>query len=135
MEEVHEIHIPHRFPTWITWLAFGVGLTAAISLRLILVAKVYRPELISLFWYIGVCGNMLFFSFRTYITHRRRRVIRELALLEKLKKRNELQESDWEALYYIVSSVYVSKERFNYLIIFIFSLAAIGWDLWYRFTH
>ncbi len=135
MEEAHDLHIPHRLPTWVTWLAFGVGLTGAISLRLILLAKAYKPALISVFWYIGVCGNMLFFSFRTYITNRRRRLITERRLLEKLERGQGLTEADWQALRYIVSSVYVSKERWNYLVIFVCSLAAIAWDIWFRLTH
>jgi len=123
--------VPHRLPDWVTWMAFGVGLTGALSLRLILVAKAYSPELIRLFWYIGVCGNMLFFLFRTYITQRRRRLIARLSLLDKLRQRESLCPEDYEALKYLVSSLYVSKERWNYFVIFFFSLLAIGWDLFF----
>ncbi len=126
-------HIPHRFPEWVTWLAFGLGLTGAISLRLILIAKAYRPELIDLFWYIGVGGNMIFFMFRSYVSARRRRTIEELDLLGKLERGAELSPTDLKALRYIVASVQVSKERWNYLVIFVCSLAAILWDLWLRF--
>ncbi len=121
--------IPHRLPPWVPWAAFFVGLTGAISLRLILVAKAYRPDLIRLFWYIGVCGNMLFFLFRTYITQRRRRLVERLKLLELLRQRRPLCQEEYEALHYLVASLYVSKERWNYFIIFFFSLLAIGWDL------
>ncbi len=121
--------IPTRYPAWVTWLAFAVGLTGAISLRLILIAKSYRPELVRLFWYMGVCGNMLFFMFRAFITHRRRRLITNLRLQEKLHEENSLCPEDYEALRYLVGSLYTSKERWNYLIIFIFSIMAIAWDL------
>ncbi len=125
-------HVPHRFPAWVTWLAFAVGLTGAISLRLILIAKAYRPELITLFWYIGVCGNMLFFLFRFYVSQRRRRTIEELRLLEKLAQHESLSPKDLAALHYLVASLKVSKERWNYTVIFLCSLAAIFWDLWLR---
>ena len=128
-----DFHVPHRFPRWVTWLAFAVGLTGAISLRLILIAKNYKPELISFFWYVGVCGNMLFFMFRSYITNRRRRTIERLRLLEKLESRTPLNEEDLSALRYLVASIKVSKERWHYLVIFVCSLAAIFWDLWLRF--
>ena len=121
--------IPASYPNWVTWLAFGIGLTGAISLRLILIAKAYQPELIRVFWYIGVCGNMLFFLFRSYITHRRRRLIAELGLLKKLQQRDEICPEDYEALRYLVSSLHSSKERWNYLVISVCSLAAIAWDL------
>ncbi|AEH45497.1 hypothetical protein Thein_1637 [Thermodesulfatator indicus DSM 15286] len=126
-------HVPHRLPPWVPWFAFLVGLTGAISLRLILIAKAYRPELITVFWYIGVLGNMLFFMFRAYVTGRRKKTIEELDLLNKLKHRRELSDEDFEALQYLVTSIKVSKERWNYFIIFFFSMLAIIWDLWLRF--
>jgi len=121
--------IPSSYPDWVTWLAFGIGLTGAISLRLILIAKAYQPELIRVFWYVGVCGNMLFFLFRSYITHRRRRLIAELGLLKKLQQNDKLYSEDYQALRYLVSSLHSSKERWNYLVISVCSLAAIAWDL------
>ncbi|NDY43303.1 hypothetical protein G3N55_10680 [Dissulfurirhabdus thermomarina] len=124
--------VPVRFPAWVTWAAFGVGLTGAISLRLILVAKAYDPDLIRLFWYIGVCGNMLFFLFRSYITQRRRRVILSLDLPAKLQDEARLCPEDYEALRYLVASLMASKERWNYFVISAFSLAAIAWDLWWH---
>ena len=121
--------IPSRYPSWVTWLAFAVGLTGAISLRLILIAKAYRPELVRLLWYLGVCGNMLFFMFRAFITHRRRRLITTLRLQEKLQHEHSLCPEDYQALRYLVSSLYASKERWNYAIIFVCSILAIAWDI------
>ncbi|MFO8241113.1 MAG: hypothetical protein R6T90_08955 [Dissulfuribacterales bacterium] len=121
--------VPTSYPEWVTWLAFGIGLTGAISLRLILIAKAYQPELVRVFWYIGVCGNMVFFLFRSYITHRRRRLITELGLINKLQQKCQLCSEDFHALHYLVSSIHSSKERWNYLVIFVCSLAAIAWDL------
>ena len=126
-------HVPKRLPDWVTWLAFGVGLTGAISLRLILVAKAYWPHLIRLFWYVGVLGNMCFFLFRSFITYRRRHIILELDLLEKLRQMKPLQPIDYKALHYLVASLYISKERWNYFVIFLFSMLAISWDIWTSF--
>ncbi len=121
--------VPSKYPSWVTWTAFGVGLTGAISLRLILVAKEYRPEMVRLLWYLGVCGNMLFFLFRAFITQRRRRLITTLYLQEKLKEERLLSPEDYHALRYLVGSLYTSKERWNYAVIFVFSIMAIVWDL------
>ena len=121
--------VPSKYPAWVTWIAFGVGLTGAISLRLILIAKEYRPELVRLLWYVGVCGNMLFFMFRAYITHRRRHLITTLRLRDKLRDEHSLCPADYQALRYLVDSLYASKERWNYVIIFVCSVLAIGWDL------
>jgi predicted membrane channel-forming protein YqfA (hemolysin III family) len=123
------LEVPHRLPSWVTWLAFFTGLTGSLSLRLILVAKQYQPELVRLFWYIGVVGNMIFFLFRSYISHRRRRLIAALSLQEKLKEHRPLTEQDYQAIYYLISSLYISKERWNYAVIFFFSMLAIVWDV------
>jgi len=122
--------IPQPYPPWATWVAFGVGLTGAVSLRLILVAKAYNPDLIRTFWYVGVGGNMLFFLFRALITHRRRRLIRGLDLIQKLGHEDRLCPADYQALRYLVTSLHASKEMWNYSIIFGCSMAAIAWDLW-----
>lgn len=130
MMENSSYQMPHKMPTWVTWLAFAVGLTGALSIRLILIARLYNPELVRIYWYIGVIGNMLFFLFRTFITWRRRRLILAMDIMDKLKKRKTLSEQDYVALEYLVSSLYVSKERWNYFVIFFFSMLAIAWDLW-----
>ena len=122
--------IPRRLPDWVTWIAFGTGLTGAVSIRLILIAKTYSPEMIRLFWYLGVSGNMCFFLFRTFITYRRRRLVNNLDLISRLEKRDSLRPDDYEALKYLISSLHASKERWNYFVIFLFSLIAIGWDIW-----
>lgn len=127
--------LPSRLPEWVTWIAFAVGLTGAVSLRLILIAKLYQPELIRLFWYIGIIGNMCFFLFRAFITYRRRRLILATGLMEKLKDRTALSGQDYQALKYLISSLYISKERWNYFVIFFFSFLAIGWDLWVSCFH
>ncbi len=130
MKETRDLlEVPHRLPSWVTWLAFFIGLTGSLSLRLILVAKQYQPELVRLFWYIGVVGNMIFFLFRSYISQRRRRLIAALSLQEKLKEHRPLTEQDYQAIHYLISSLYVSKERWNYAVIFLFSMLAIVWDI------
>ncbi len=121
---------PQKLPSWTIWLFFLIGLTGSVSLRLILVAKEYNPDLIRLFWYIGIVGNMIFFIFRSYISYKRRSLIAGLALHEKLKRGDPLDAMDYQALHYLISSLYVSKERWNYAIISFFSILAIVWDLW-----
>lgn len=121
--------IPAPFPAWVTWLAFTVGLAGAVFLRLILVAKAYWPGMIRPFWYLAICGNMLFFLFRAYITRRRKRLISGLHLLDKLRDEQSLCPQDYSALRYLVISLNASKEMWNYAVIFILSVLAILWDI------
>ncbi len=78
---------------------------------------------------------MLFFMFRSYISSRRRRTIEELRLLEKLEDKTSLTDEDLKALKYLVTSIKISKERWNYAVIFVCSLLAIFWDLWFRYLR
>jgi len=110
-------------------LAFLVGFSGAVSLRLILIAKAYAPELIRLFWYIGVVGNMLFFLFRGYISQKRKKMIVQTRLMEKINQPDQLTQDDYNAIRYLLTSLNQSKEIWNYVVIFIFSLLAIIWDL------
>ena len=73
---------------------------------------------------------MCFFLFRAAISYRRRRLITGLRLQEKLLQEDSLCPADYAALRYIVSSLEVSKERWNYAVIFLASFGAIAWDLW-----
>lgn len=122
-------NIPAPFPVWVTWFAFAVGLTGALFLRLILVAKAYWPGMIRPFWYIAILGNMLFFLFRAYITKRRKRLISDLHLLDKLQDEKGLCQEDYRALRYLVVSLNASKEMWNYAVIFVLSVLAILWDI------
>ncbi|UKL13730.1 hypothetical protein [Dissulfurimicrobium hydrothermale] len=121
--------IPAAFPAWVAWLAFSIGLTGAVFVRLILVAKAYWPDMIRPFWYIAILGNMIFFLFRAFITYRRKGLIARLNLLEKLQNKNSLCPQDYMALRYLITSLYTSKEMWNYAVIFILSILAIVWDL------
>ena len=70
-------------------------------------------------------GYLWFFGHRYHIAKRRFNVIQELDILTKIQKREQLSEKDFEGLNYVLWSLSVSKERLNYLVIFIFSVIAI----------
>ncbi len=123
--------VPHPLPKWVPWAVFFMGVTSVISLRLIIIANHLAPSLIRPLWYIGVCGNALFFVYRFYISRRRQKVIFEKRILEKLAGREELTEEDREALRYLVYSTVVTKEQWNYLVIFSSTIFALLFDwLW-----
>jgi hypothetical protein len=107
---------------------FVIGLTSATSLRLIIIADWFDATLARFFWYLGVLGNVIFFGYRFWISKKRRAVIMQNKLQEKLASGN-LTKDDCARLSYIVSSLVKSKEVFNYVYIFIMSALAIIVDL------
>jgi len=104
---------------------FWVGLISALLLRLVIIADHYGDVYARILWYLGVLGYLWFFAHRYHIGKRRLGVIRDLGLLEKIDRREALNEEDFEGLNYVMWSLSVSKERLNYLVIFAFSVIAI----------
>ncbi|MDO9516750.1 MAG: hypothetical protein Q7J10_01760 [Methanosarcinaceae archaeon] len=104
---------------------FWIGIISAILLRAILIADHYNSQISDLMWYMGVIGYLIFFAHRYDIAKRRYGVIKDLGLLEKIEMRKSLSEEDFDGLDYVMWSLSVSKERLNYLAIFVLSIAAI----------
>jgi len=71
---------------------------------------------------------MLFFVCRYHISSRRKRTIAETGLIEKLRAGDSLTPEDREAALYLLNSIRKSPEDWNYLGIFILSIAAIALD-------
>lgn len=88
-----------------------------------------EPSLVAPVWYFGVCGYMIFFLYRFYITVKRKRAIRDHQLIEKVSAGQCLEGRDREVLMYLLTSICVSREHINYYIIFTLSIVAIAVDV------
>ena len=108
---------------------FIVGILSSLAIRLILLFKHINPDYIRPAWYTGIIGYVIFFAYRYYISNKRKSLIRDHALLEKVQNMQEMEESDKELLEYIVSSIMKSNEHINYMFIFVSSILVIGVDL------
>jgi hypothetical protein len=119
---------PREVSPFIIYGFFLTGLMSSICFRILPIANQLWPGSFRPIWYVGVIGYCLFFLYRYRITLKRRRTIIGINLLAKLKA-GALDSNDREAIRYILSSLTVSKEGLNYLIIFVLSIAAIAADL------
>ncbi len=115
-------------PVIITLLA--VGLISSLAFRAIIVAEHVEPGWVRPLWYIGVLLNAAFFSYRYWVSLRRVRAVVGGDLDRKMRSAEPLREADREQIAAILYSIRISPERFNYLVIFVLSAAAIGADLW-----
>jgi uncharacterized membrane protein len=122
-------HIPHVFPPWIINLFFALGLVSAFAFRSIIVFEHVNPVLVRPIWYFAVVGYIFFFIYRYSISRKRRAVIIEYNLIEKIEKREDLTDEEREAAIYSLSSLVKSREIFNYLFISILSVLAIAADI------
>lgn len=123
--ETPTFEIPHRYGMPVINLYFYVGLVSAILLRSIIIADHYSVFWGKAIWYIGVVGYLWFFTHRYHIAKRRFGVVKNLDLLEKIKRQQKLTDKDLEGLEYLLCSLSVSKERANYLIISVLSIVAM----------
>lgn len=110
-----------------------LGMLSAFAFRSLMVLGQLKPVLVLPVWYFGVIGYMFFFLYRYLITRRRKRAIEEFRLIEKVEAGQCLEGRDRDVLIYLLSSIWVSREHYNYYIIFVLSILAIMADLVLRF--
>lgn len=125
MKGENKTEIPDGYSSLVIGLFFWIGILSALLFRMITIAEHYNPLLSKVLWYIGVLGYLLFFVHRYNIALRRYRVIQNLDLLKKIENRDSLNPTDFDGLRYVMWSISVSKERQNYIMISIFSIAAL----------
>jgi hypothetical protein len=121
--------IPRVLPKSIIIGAFLIGLLSSVAFRAIILLQKYSPGWVRPVWYFGVLGYMLFFIYRYYISHRRKRAIEQTNVIEKIRTGEILSSDDRDAALYLLNSVRKSQEDWNYLAIFVLSIVAIALDL------
>ncbi len=120
---------PHIVPKYIVYSFFMLGLVSALAFRAIIILQHLGPSWVRPVWYIGTAGYVLFFLYRYHITRKRKKAVEDFQLIEKIRANACLQDEDREVLLYLLSSIRVSLEDINYVIIFVLSLIAVAADL------
>ncbi|HEY5652899.1 MAG TPA: hypothetical protein VIR63_00825 [Pontiella sp.] len=115
-------------PKWVTNLALWIGLTAGISVRLLMILNRWHPEAAVIVWRFAMANYSVFFLYRFFIARRRRSIVVRHQLIAKIRAAEELDEITREGTLYILRSIVRSKELFNYAFIFILSLLALAID-------
>ncbi len=108
---------------------FLLGLLSSLAFRAIILFQKFNPNWVRPVWYFGVIGYMLFFMYRYRISSRRKRTIRQTNIIEKLGAGQTLSARDREAALYLLNSIHKSPEDWNYMAIFVLSVAAIALDV------
>jgi hypothetical protein len=108
---------------------FLLGLLSSVAFRAIILLQKYEPTWVRPVWYFGVVGYMAFFMYRYFISQRRKHAIAHSDIIEKIRTGETLNAEDREAALYLLRSVRASQEDWNYLAIFVLSIAAVALDL------
>jgi len=117
------------FPKPVAMIFFFIGLLSAVCFRLIIIVQHAHPQWVRVFWYVAVLSNLFFFLFRYLISCRRKQAIQKTGLITKLSGSLPLEQTDKEAMLYILTSLERSWENLNYLSISLLSIIAILIDL------
>ncbi len=107
----------------------AVGLASSLAFRVIILAEHVAPGWVRPLWYAAVLLNAVFFSYRYWVSLRRVRAVVAGDLDGKLFRGERLDDAERERAANILHSIRISPERWNYLVIFFLSAAAIAADL------
>jgi len=121
--------LPHTMPGPVIYGAMILGLLAAVAFRILTIVEALNPAWVRPIWYFAVLGYIVFFTYRYFITEKRKRVITANRLREKVMAGEKLTGDDRELLNYVLSSVVKSKEHINYIFIVAVSLLVVAADI------
>ena len=110
-------------------LFFWTGITATFSYRVIIILTNYPAIWLKLAWYVGTVGFVLYFIHRYQISERRAKLIHDHQLNSKVVAMPNLNEADRAAMEYLFQTLESSKEKWNYIFIFVMSGLALVWGV------
>lgn len=115
---------PQPSPPAVRLFFFWSGILATILYRLIIVLEHVEGPWVKIAWYGGTVGFIFYFLHRYRVTQRRARLIADRQLSEKVET-SSLEPDDKAALRYVLGTIRTSKERWNYITIFVTSALAL----------
>ncbi len=110
---------------WYRIWIFLVGVIATFAYRIIVVLNFYSPLWVEIAWYIGTIGFIWYFAHRFRVENKRDLLVERLHLAKKIEDKAELTDEDREAAVYILRGLKTSWAKWNYIVIFGFSLIAL----------
>lgn len=103
---------------------FWSGIAATVFYRAIIILNHVHGPWSLIAWYAGTIGFVIYFAHRYQVTEIRSKLISERQLQDKINRSN-LAEDDRTAMIYVLGTLRSSKERWNYIAIFVTSALAI----------
>lgn len=104
---------------------FWTGVIATFLYRAIIVLNYYSATWVKVFWYLGTIGFIIYFAHRYSISNKRAKLISERQLITKVGQMSEFNADDREAISYILNTLVSTKEKWNYIAIFVLSGIAL----------
>lgn len=112
-------------PAYIRNFFFWSGIVATFCYRAIVVVSNYSHFWAQLAWYLGTVGFILYFYHRYVVSEKRANLIKKYDLIKKIQDSKNLSRDEIDASEYILKTLVSTKEKWNYIFIFITSVIAI----------
>lgn len=121
----HSMSVPRLHSKSLRALFFWVGIIATFAYRVIIFFSDANPVLLKAAWYVGTVGFIVYFIHRYQISQRRAQAIQDFRLAEKVSTLTELSADEKAAMAYVFSTLRSTREKWNYVFIFVSSGAAL----------
>lgn len=103
---------------------FWSGIIATFAYRVIIILNNYSMAWAQAAWYTGTIGFVIYFIHRYQVSEKRADLITDYDLIKKIRNGDELRGRDKQALTYILKTLKSTKEKWNYVFIFVMSIIA-----------
>lgn len=123
MSDTFSLPAPHRRPVRLAF--FWTGVIATLCYRLIIFFSDANPILLKGAWYVGTIGFIIYFAHRFQIAQRRTKVLQRFNLAQKVSQLAELTAEERQAMAYVFQTLGSSREKWNYILIFVSSGIAL----------
>lgn len=117
--------LPKAHSNTVRLFFFWCGIMATFLYRLIVVLNNVGKTWVQIAWYAGTVGFLVYFIHRYQISERRAKAIRDFDLERKVAAAPELSAEDRLAMEYLFSTLQSSREKWNYIFIFVTSGLAL----------
>ncbi|MDP3993351.1 MAG: hypothetical protein Q8Q05_04040 [bacterium] len=116
---------PKTHSNFVRSIYFWIGIAATLAYRIVIVLNHISPTWVLASWYIGTVGFIIYFAHRYQISEFRANLIKINLLSEKINRDEQLSANDKEAIDYIFKTLQSSREKWNYIFIFVSSVLAL----------
>lgn len=109
---------------------FWSGIVATAAYRIIVVLNNYSSFWSTLAWYVGTIGFIVYFAHRYQVSERRYELLKKYKILSKIKRSTQFTKAEKAASDYVLGTLLSTKERWNFIFIFVASTIALIWGLY-----
>ena len=122
-------------PKWLREFYFWSGIVATFCYRIIVVLNNYSSYWSEVAWYVGTIGFVIYFYHRYQVSEKRSKLIKKYHLLSKISHSRLFTAKEKEASTYVLGTLVSTKEKWNYIFIFVASFIALGWGIYLDFVR